>query len=428
MDRLLRSGAAAIGFAAVAFASLAQQAAPPAPAAPAAPPPAAAAPAAPAPAPSWQQGRNAEQEKSPLHPFAPILTGRTAAELKVDSLKVPPGFKVEVWVEGVPEARSLTLGDNGTVFVGNRNLKDVYAIVDKGGKREVKTILTGQDSPNGIVFSKGTLYVAERGKITRYDNIEANLDSPQGKVVIDNLDPNRQAGHFWKFLAMGPDGKLYFNIGAPGNIVLPSYREASINRVDPNTGVLEVVALGVRNSVGFDWNPKTKELWFTNHARDWLGNDTPYDTLNRVAAKGGVPHFGYPFCHDGENLDPEYGKNRSCKEFTKPAQKLGAHIAPLGMRFYSGKMFPAEYQNNIFIAMHGSWNRETKQGYNVMRAVVDDSGKVTKYEPFVTGFMTDEKADPPMWGRPVDVLVMKDGSLLFSDDYNGIIYRVSYGK
>ena len=380
-----------------------------------------------APPPSWQQGKPAAMAESTLHPFAPHMTGRSAKDLPVNTLKVPAGFKVEVWVDGIPEARSLAMGDKGTLFVSNRNAKSVYAIVSKDGKREAKEILKGQDSPNGIVYNKGTLYVAERGKITRYDNIEANLDSPQGKVVIDNLDPNRQAGHFWKYLGMGPDGKLYFNIGAPGNIVLPTYREASINRVDPNTGVLEVVALGVRNSVGFDWNPKTKELWFTNHARDWLGNDTPYDTLNRVA-KGGVPHFGYPFCHDGENLDPDYGKNRSCKEFARPAQKLGAHIAPLGMKFYSGKMFPAEYQNNIFIAMHGSWNRETKQGYNVMRAVVDESGKVTKYEPFLTGFLQNDKGDPPMWGRPVDVLVMKDGSMLVSDDYNGIIYRVSYGK
>jgi glucose/arabinose dehydrogenase len=386
-------------------------------------------PADPPAAPSWQGGRPASMAESTLHPFAPHMTGRPAKDLPLDKLKAPKGFKAEVWAEGVPEARSMTLGDKGTVFVSNRNAKSVYAITDKGGKREVKEILKGQDAPNGIVFNKGTLYVAERGKITRYDNIEASLENPQGKVVVDNLDPNRQAGHFWKYLAMGPDGKLYFNIGAPGNIVLPTYREASLNRVDPKTGVLEVVALGVRNSVGFDWNPKTKELWFTNHARDWLGNDTPYDTLNRVATtKSGIPHFGYPFCHDGENLDPEYGKNRSCKEFVKPSQKLGAHIAPLGMKFYTGKMFPAEYQNNIFIATHGSWNRETKQGYNVMRAVVDDSGKVTKYEPFLTGFLQDDKGDPPMWGRPVDVLVMKDGSMLVSDDYNGIIYRVSYGK
>jgi len=380
-----------------------------------------------APAPSWQQGKPPAQAESTLHPFAPILTGRPAKDLPVNTLKAPAGFKVEVWVDGVPEARSLALGDKGTVFVSNRNAKSVYAVVDKGGKREVKTLFTGLDAPNGIAFNKGTLYVAERGRITRYDGIEGKLDQPgEGKVVVDNLDPSRAPGHFWKFLAMGPDGKLYFNIGAPGNIVMPNYMQASIMRVDPATGVLETVALGVRNSVGFDWNPKTKELWFTNHARDWLSDDTPHDTLHRVSAKS-VPHFGYPFCHQGELLDPEYGKNRSCKEFAKPALKLGAHIAPLGMRFYNGKMFPAEYQNNIFIAMHGSWNRTTKQGYNVMRVTFDEKGQ-PKMQPFVTGFLTDEKADPPMWGRPVDLLVMKDGSMLFSDDYNGILYRVTYGK
>src|SRR6185369_10849370 len=217
--------------------------------------------AAPTPPPSWQQGRSAELDKSPLHPFAPHLTGRPVADLPVNTLKVPPGFKVEVWAEGVPEARSLALGDKGTVFVSNRNAKNVYAIVDRGGKREVKTLLSGLDAPNGLVFSKGTLFVAERGRITRYDGIEGKLDSPgEGKVVIDNLDPNRAAGHFWKYMVMGPDGKLYFNIGAPGNIVLPSYMEASVMRVDPSKGTLETVALGVRNSVGMDFNPKTKDL------------------------------------------------------------------------------------------------------------------------------------------------------------------------
>ncbi|HZR69777.1 MAG TPA: PQQ-dependent sugar dehydrogenase [Burkholderiales bacterium] len=386
--------------------------------------------AAPAAAPpSWQQGRNPEQDASPLHPFAPHMTGRAAKELPLDKLKVPAGFKVEVWAEGIPEARSLALGDKGTVFVSNRLSKNVYAVVDRNGQRQVKTLLKGLDAPNGIAFSKGTLYVAERGRITRYDGIEANLDNaPEAKVVIDGLDPTRQPGHFWKYLVMGPDGKLYFNIGAPGNIVMPSYMQASVMRVDPKSGVLETVALGVRNSVGMDFDPKSKDLWFTNHGRDWLSDDTPNDTLHRVAVKNKViPNFGYPFCHQGDIVDPEFGKNRSCAEFAKPVAKLGAHIAPLGMKFYSGKMFPTEYRNNMFIAMHGSWNRTTKQGYNVMRGTVGENGKV-KLQPFLTGFLTDEKADPPMWGRPVDVLQMRDGSLLVSDDYNGVLYRVSYAK
>src|SRR5258708_5056464 len=215
-----------------------------------------------APPPSWQQGRPAAMQEAALPPFAPHLPGRRAKALRVNTLKVPAGFKVEVWADGIPEARSLALGDKGTVFVSNRNAKSVYAVVDKGGKREVKTLLTGLDAPNGVTFSKGTLYVAERGRITRYDRIEGKLDSPgEGKVVVDNIDPSRAAGHFWKFLAMGPDGKLYFNMDAPGNIVMPNYTQASLTRLDPATGVLETVARGVRNSVGMDWNPKTKELW-----------------------------------------------------------------------------------------------------------------------------------------------------------------------
>ncbi len=381
---------------------------------------------APAAAPPWQQGRSAEQGTSTLHPFAPHLTGRPAKDLPVNTLKVPAGFKVEVWADGVPEARSLALGDKGTVFVSNRNAKSVYAVIDRGGQREVKEILKGKNSPNGIVFHKGTLYVAERNRITAYDGIEDKLDNPgDGKVVIDNLDPTNQPGHFWKFLAMGPDGKLYFNIGSPQNITMPTYMQAAIMRVDPKTGHLENFAQGVRNTVGFDWNPKTRDLWFTDHARDWLGDDLPNDELN-VATRAGQ-HFGFPYCHQGDMLDPEFGANRSCKEFTPPAAKLGAHIAPLGMRFYTGKMFPKEYQGDIFIAMHGSWNRSTKQGYNVMRVTLNGN-KVVKSEPFLTGFLTDDRADPPMWGRPVDVMVMKDGALLVSDDYNGILYRVSYQK
>ena len=406
---------AALFAAAVSTAVLAQQA--PAPAA---------APAPPAAPPSWKQGMTPEQEKSTLHPFAIEVTGKAAKDLPIDKLKVPPGFKVEVWAEGLPGARSLALGDKGTVFVGNRQLKDVYAVIDQGGKREVKTILKGLDSPNGIVFSKGTLYVAERHRITRYDGIESQLDSPpQPKIVIDGLDPEKQAGHFWKFLALGPDGKLYYNVGAPGNIVMPAYFQATISRVDPTTGITENYVQGVRNSVGFDWHPKTKELWFTNHARDWVNDDMPHDTLHRVSHKG--MNFGYPYCHQGDFLDPEFGKGRSCKEFDAPVLKLGAHVAPIGMRFYTGKMFPAEYQNNIFIAMRGSWNRTIKQGYDVTRVVVDAKGSA-KMQPFLTGFMTDEKGDPPMWGRPADVMVMRDGSLLVSDDHNGIIYRVSYAR
>ena len=402
-------------------AAYAQQAAPAAPAAaPAAP---AAAPAAAPPA--WKQGMSAEQANSPLHPLAPHLTGRPASELPIDKLKVPAGFKVEVWADGVAEARSMTLGDKGTVFVGNRNLSNVYAIVEKGGKREIKTILTKMNTPNGVLFHKGTLYVAEADRILRYDGIEDNLDNPPApKVVVDGLP--KQPGHFWKVLAMGPDGKLYFNIGSPQNITMPTYLQASILRVDPNTGIMENYAQGVRNSVGMDFDPRTKKLWFTSNARDWLGEEGPDDILSVVSYKG--EHHGFPYCHQGNMLDPEYGKGRSCAEFTPPVHRLGPHIAPLGMRFYTGNMFPASYKNSIFVAQHGSWNKANKIGYNVIRVTLDAKGKVAKSEPFLEGFLQDAKSDPPMWGRPVDVLQMKDGSLLVSDDYNGIIYRVSYKK
>ena len=402
----------------LASAALAQQPATPAAA------PAAAAPAAAAPA--WKQGMGDGQASSPLHPFAPHMTGRPTSELPIDKLKVPAGFKVEVWAEGVPEARSMALGDKGTVFVSNRNLSNVYAIVEKDGKREVKTLLKGLNTPNGVVFDKGTLYVAERHRITRYDNIESKLDSPpEAVVVIDNLDPTKQAGHFWKYMAMGPDGKLYFNIGSPQNITMPTYMEAVIMRVDPKTGVLENYAQGVRNSVGMAFHPKTKQLWFTEHGRDWISDDSPSDELNVVSHKG--EHFGFPYCFQGDFLDPQYGKNRTCADFTAPKLNLGAHVAPLGMRFYTGKMFPAAYNNNMLIAQHGSWNRTVKQGYNVVRVTMDNKG-VAKSEPFLEGFLTDDKADPPMWGRPVDVLQMRDGAVLVSDDYNGVIYRVSYKK
>lgn len=388
-----------------------------------------AAPAAPSaePPPAWKQGIANTPQPVTLHPFAPIMTGTESKDIPLAKLKVAPGFKVEVWADGVPAARSLALGDKGTVFVGNRVGKNIVAIVDKDGKREVKTIIKGLDTPNGVAFSNGTLYVAERTKITRYDNIEANLDNPgPGKLVVDGLDPTNGPGHNWKYLALGPDGKLYFNIGSPDNITMPLYNQASIFRADPATGQLERVATGVRNSVGMAFHPVTGKLWFTEHGRDWLGEEIPNDELNVLSRVG--ENFGFPFCHQGDISDPIYGKYDTCSSSTPPVYKLGAHVAPLGIKFYTGNMFPAEYKNNILMARHGSWNKSDKRGYDVMRVVLDADGKVTTYEPFVSGFLTDDKADPPMWGRPVDILQMPDGSILFSDDYNGVIYRVSYQK
>ncbi len=362
-----------------------------------------------------------EQAQSPLHPFAPHLTGRPSSELPLEKLKVPAGFKVEVWAEGIPEARSLALGDKGTVFVSNRNLSSVYAVVERGGKREVKTLLKGLNSPNGVAFDKGTLYVAERDKISRYDGIEDKLDNPPAPVlVVGDLDPTKQPGHFWKYLVVGPDSKLYFNIGSPQNITMPTYMQAAILRVDPRTRKLENVAQGVRNSVGMAFHPKTKQLWFTDHGRDWMGDDSPSDELNVVTQTG--QHFGFPYCHQGDTLDPEYGKNRDCAEFTPPRLKLGGHVAPLGLRFYTGTMFPAKYRGAIFIARHGSWNRTKIFGGDIVVAWPDGKGGISKMEPFLTGFVENNQ----YLGRPVDVMQMKDGSLLVSDDHAGAIYRISY--
>lgn len=392
---------------------------PPVPAAPAAAPTAAPA-VAPAP-PSWAQGRTAEQEAANLSPHPPGLSALPAAEIPLDKIKLPPGFEISLYASGLPNARSMTFGKNGTLFVGTRFVGNVYAVVEKDGKRETKIIAKGLHRSNGVAFKNGALYVAELSRITRYDNIEANLDNPPKPVVVFDALPKDEP-HGWKFMTLGPDGWLYFQIGAPGNIVMPPATHATIVRVDPENGVLETVATGVRNSVGMDFHPVTKQLWFTNNGRDWVDENMPNDTLHHVSRKG--MNFGYPFCHQGDFLDPDFGKGRSCKEFDAPDMKLGPHVAALGMRFYTGAQFPAAYKNNIFIAEHGSWNRVKKSGYNISRVVLDAKGKALKVEEFATGFLQGET----FWGRPADVQMMKDGSLLVSDDVAGAIYRISYKK
>ena len=377
-------------------------------------------PLAPPPPPSWHQGRPDAMKDSTLAPHPPGLTARPASEMKLDQIKLPPGFRIELWAEGLPNARSIAVGARGTVFVGTRLAGNVYAVIEKDGKREVKTLLRELHRPNGIVFHNGDLYVAELSRILRYPNIEASLDNPKPVVVFDAL-PKDEA-HGWKYMVMGPDGWLYFNIGAPCNICVPPDTHASIVRVDPVKGVMETVARGVRNSVGMAFHPATRELWFTNHGRDWMGEDMPNDTLHRIEKKG--VHFGYPYCHQGDTPDPEFGRGRSCSEFTPPVLKLGAHIAPLGMRFYTGKMFPADYRNRIIIANHGSWNRTRKIGFNLMQVTLDGAGKPLKYEPFAEGWAQGSS----YWGRPVDVQVMPDGALLVSDDVAGALFRISYRK
>jgi glucose/arabinose dehydrogenase len=340
-------------------------------------------------------------------------------QLPIPQLKLPKGFKIEAYASGIANARSLRLGDKGTVFVSNRVLDKVYAITNQNGKREVKVIALGLDRPNGLAFDNGTLYIAEGTKISKLEKIEDNLDNPPQLVVIYDDLPNHQS-HGWKFVAIGPDHKLYINVGSPCNICIPPEENGQIRRINLDGSGAEVAARGVRNSVGFDWHPVTKELYFTDNGRDWLSENLPEDELNRVTNVG--QHFGFPYCHQGNFTDREVGWGRSCDEFVKPVALLGPHSAALGMRFYTGRMFPAEYRNAIFIARHGSWNKTKKIGGDVVVAKLNPNGTVKSVEPFLTGFLQNNA----YIGRPVDVQVMKDGSLLVSDDFAGAVYRVTY--
>ncbi len=349
----------------------------------------------------------------------------SAQKLPLEKIKLPPGFEISVFADNVPNARAMALGDKGTLFVGSMRAGRVYAIRIRGNKAvETLTIAAGLNLPVGVAFRNGALYVSDVSRILRFDNIEADLAKPPRPVVVDDRFP-ADTHHGWKFIAFGPDGMLYVPVGAPCNICNPdSGRYANIMRlrVDQGTGgAPEVFARGVRNSVGFDWHPETKELWFTDNGRDWLGDDAPDDELNHAPRKD--MHFGYPYCHAGDIADPEYGHLRKCAEFTPPAVKLGPHVASLGMRFYTGAMFPPDYRNNIFIAEHGSWNRSTKIGYRVKRVALSGNQPV-KHEVFAEGWLQGQAA----WGRPVDVLVMPDGALLVSDDHAGAIYRISYKR
>ena len=367
-------------------------------------------------------GRPDTDAAKKLAPVAPPPLVTAADKLPTAKLKAPNGFKIELYASGVDNARTLRLGDKGTVFVSNRIKDKIYAIIDKDGKREVKVIASGLYRPNGIALHNGTLYIAELSQISKIDNIEANLDNPPKPTVIFSDLPKDEA-HGWKTLIVGPDNKLYFQVGAPCNICMPSERHAKIYRLNLDGSGLEVVASGIRQIVGMDWHPSLKQLYFTENSRDWLSEDIPQDTLNRVTQPG-KDNFGYPYCHPGGIPDQEFGWGHSCDGFSKRVTLLGAHVAPLGMRFYTGTMFPAAYRNQIIVARHGSWNRTNKQGGDLVLVKLKPDGSFASMEPFVTGFLDNNN----YIGRPVDVLVMKDGSLLVSDDYNGAVYRVSYGN
>lgn len=349
------------------------------------------------------------------------LTAASAAapSLPLETIKLPPGFSIEL-VARVDNAREMALGAKGTLFVGSMQAGKVHAVrILPGAAAQVITLASGLRLPVGVAFRDGALYVSAVDRILRFDDIENRLGNPPAPIVVSDRFPS-DSQHGWKFIAFGPDGKLYVPVGAPCNICEPDPdRYANIMRMNRDGSGLEAYARGVRNTVGFDWDPASGELWFTDNGRDWLGDDSPPDELNH-APKPDM-HFGFPYCHGATIADPEYGRRRDCREFTPPARELGPHVASLGMRFYTGKAFPSEYRNQIFIAEHGSWNRSKKIGYRVTRVRLEN-GRAVAYEPFATGWLQGETA----WGRPVDVLVMPDGSLLVSDDYAGAIYRISY--
>ena len=344
------------------------------------------------------------------------------SSLNLDKIILPKGFKIAVFAH-VPNARSLCLGARGTVFVGNRDEDKVYAVVDidKDGKADsVYTLARNLVMPNGVAFKDGSLYVAALSRILRFDDIENKLAQPPSPEVVYDKFPDK-THHGWKFIAFGPDGKLYVPVGAPCNVCEEKDSIfATITRMNADGTGLEIYAKGVRNSVGFAWHPQTNELWFTDNGRDNMGDDIPDDELNYAPRPG--MHFGFPYCHANGIADPEFGKGKNCANYVAPAALLGPHVAALGMRFYTGNMFPAEYHNRIFIAQHGSWNRSIPIGYRVMMATLEGN-KVVKYEPFATGWLQNNSE---VLGRPVDVLVMPDGALLISDDRAGVIYRVTY--
>ena len=371
--------------------------------------------------PSWMQAMPDNPAAADLAPVAPPPIATAADRLPATKLHLPKNFNIEIYASGIPDARSLRVDDNGTVFVSNRRLDKVYAIVDRNGKREAKVVALGLNSPNGIALHNGTLYIAEINRISKIDNIEAQLDNPPKPTVIYSDLPS-DAPHGWKFLAVGPDNKLYFNIGAPCNICMPPPTHAQLRRINLDGSGAEVIAHGIRQVVGMDFHPVSKMLYFTENQRDWLSENQPNDKLNRLLHPG-QDNFGYPYCHGGDILDPQFGWGRSCDEFTKPVAQVGPHSAPLGMRFYTGHMFPGRYHDAIFIARHGSWNKTHKIGGDIVVALLNPDGTVRSIEPFITGFLVDNK----YLGRPVDMEWLKDGSMLLSDDFNGAVYRISYG-
>jgi glucose/arabinose dehydrogenase len=351
------------------------------------------------------------------------------AAVPTERLRVPKGFQIELLTGAVPGARAMTLGryadGKGVLYVGSMGAGKVYAVeLDQGKAQRVHTLASGLEMPAGVAYRNGQLFVSAVSRIVRFDSIDDRLANPPAPALVTDKLPS-ESHHGAKFIGFGPDGLLYVAVGVPCNVCEPSTAHGIIERMKPDGSGAEIVARGVRNSVGFDWSPLDHALWFSDNGRDMLGDDVPSDELNRVQQPG--QHFGFPYCHQGDVADPQFGEKRRCSEFVAPAAKLGAHVATLGLRFYNGTQFPPEYRNNVFVAEHGSWNRSVKSGYRVVRVVVDAQGRVVRDEPFVQGFLqVDAGGRESVLGRPADVLALPDGSLLISDDLGGAIYRVRY--
>ena len=382
----------------------------------------------PAPPPIWKQGQPESMKSSQLAPLAGKMTETPAGDIPISKLKLPKGFKAEVWASGLPGGRAMAISDSEKkIWVGTRIIGRVYEITNEGGKRTVRVLVDKLTQPSGVVFNKGSLYVFAIDKVLRYDDIE-NKPNAQPVDMTKAFDLPPQQHHNWKYVRFGPDGKLYVPFGAPCNICEPPTKEyAQLRRYNADGSGMEVIATGIRNTQGFDWNPKTGELWFNDHGRDWLGENTPDDELNRVDKVGNF--YGYPYCHAQGIVDPDVakGKKDACKGVTKPVLNMGAHAAVMGLHFYTGAMFPKEYQNTMFIARKGSWNRTDKIGFDVVNVRPSADSKHAKMTPFMTGFLEDRKTSK-FWGRPAYLAQLKDGSLLVSDEQLGAIYRISYQK
>jgi glucose/arabinose dehydrogenase len=377
----------------------------------------------PKPPPIWKQGMPASMADSKLAPHAGRMTETPRSEIPIDNLKLPPGFSVEIWATGIPGGRAMARGDKGKIYIGTRIIGRVYEITDEGDRRTSRVVVDKLTQPAGVAFANGSLYVMAINKVLRFDGIENNPNvQPVDLTDKFNLPPEQH--HNWKYIAFGPDKKLYVPFGAPCNICEPAAQYGQIRRYNPDGSGMEVLARGVRNTQGFDWNPKTGELWFTDHGRDWMGDNGPQDELNRLSKTG--LNFGFPYCHAQGVPDRDIKKADACKDVTKPVALMGPHAAAMGVLFYTGKMFPAEYRDTMFIARKGSWNRSKPFGFDVVNVRAGPDGKNARVTPFMTGFVDAKQGTYNFSGRPAYLLQMPDGALLVSDEQLGAIYRVSY--